>query len=223
MLMLLAALCHGAASSQTDDWQNKPYSQWTREDAKRVLSQSPWAQIVERSGNLVNTSAGEIFTPTKAYTLRLRSSLPIRHALLRLRQLDEKYDQLSDKKKTEFDEKNKALVECPACGDNYVVSLIPPPSGDARNVTLDKMKLFVQLLDERGRSRQLVHFIPTKVTGQEIVFFFPRLDEKGEPLLTSSSKKVILTIDTSVIGLDAVLWRFEFDVSKMSSNGKVDF
>jgi hypothetical protein len=211
-------------SAQTESWQSKPYTQWTKDEAKKVLNDSPWAQRIERTTDTPLTqssNAGQFLS--KAYTVRLRSALFVRQALLRLRQLEEKYDQMSDKKKAEFDEKNKPLVECPACADNYVVALLPPPSADARTTTLDKMKLFVHLVDERGRERQLVHFSPTKVTGQEIVFFFPRLDDKGEPLITPSSKKVSLTIDTSVIGMDAVVWHFDFDVSKMTFNGKIDF
>lgn len=57
-------------------------------------------------------------TPDKVYVVRLRSALPIRQAILRLRQIKEKYDSMSDAKKAEFDEKNKALVECPACDEN---------------------------------------------------------------------------------------------------------
>ena len=223
LLMTTLLLIATASAQQTDDWQNKPWEQWTKKDAQRVLNESPWAKTEARSGPTVNVTGNEIITASKIYTLRLRSSLTVRRALLRLRQLDEKYEQMNDKKKAEFDEKNKALIECPACADNYIVSLIPPPSADSRNVTLEKMRLFVQLMDERGRARQLVHFNPTIVTGQELVLFFPRLDEKNEPLLSTASKKVIFTIETTVINLDAVLRRFEFDVPKIIVNGQVEF
>jgi hypothetical protein len=230
--ILLAALALTASvvatttgSAQKDEWQSKPYQQWTKKDVQQVLGDSPWAQTQVRSGPMVSFGGGGTMTPTpdKVYTIRLRSALPVRQALLRLRQLNEKYDEMSDKKKAEFDEKNKILVECPACADNYAISLIPPGSGDARFVTAEKMKLYVQLADERGRRRELVYLAPTKTTGQEIVFFFPRLDAKGEPLLTPSSKKLIFSIDTSVLGLDATIRLFEFDVSKMIANGAVVF
>jgi hypothetical protein len=223
LLSLAVLLFVTTASAQNDDWQKKQYQQWTKKDAQKVLNDSPWAKTESQSGPTVNFGSGDVPTPEKVYTVRLRSSLPIRRALLRLRQIEEKYDQMSDKKKAEFDEKNKALVECPACADNYAVSLLPPAPADSRFVTLEKMKLYVRLLDDRGRSRELVHFNPTKVTGQEIVLFFPKLDEKGEPLLTPSSKKLIFTIDTSVLGLDVTIRRFEFDVSKMILDGKVEF
>lgn len=220
---LAAALSAAAASAQKEDWRGKPYQQWTKDDVRQVLGDSPWAKTVAQSGPVVNFGSGDVPTPDKVYALRLRSALPVRHALLRLRQLDGKYEAMNDKKRAEFDEKNKPLVECPACADNYVVSLHPPVNADARSLTVDQLKLYVRLLDDRGRSRELVHFIPTKATGQEIVLFFPRLDAKGEPLLTPASKKLVFTIDTSVLRMDATIRRFEFDVSKMIVGGKVEF
>lgn len=226
--ILLAALAASAAAApaafaQKDDWQSKPYQQWTKGEVQKVLGDSAWARTVTQSGPLVSVGGNAAGTSDKVYVLQLRSALPLRHALLRLRQINEKYEAMSDKKKAEFDEKNRALIECPACADNYVVSLIPPATADARTLSLERMKTAVRLLDDRGRRRELVHFAPTKVAGQEIIFFFPRLDARGEPLLTPDSKKLVFTIDTSVLGLDATTLRFEFDVPKLVSQGKVAF
>jgi hypothetical protein len=212
-----------AGSAQKDEWQSKPYQQWTKKDVQQVLGDSPWAQTQVRSGPMVTLGNDVRPSPDKVYTLRLRSALPVRQALLRLRQLNEKYDEMSDKKKAEFDEKNKVLVECSTCADNYVVSLTSPMTSTTIPLLPETMKLYVRLMDDRGRQRELVHLTPPKSVGQELVFFFPKLDEKGEPLLTPSSKKLIFTIDTSAIGLDATIRRFEFDVSKMILNGQVAF
>ncbi|HEX8162718.1 MAG TPA: hypothetical protein VF538_12675 [Pyrinomonadaceae bacterium] len=214
---LIAAAAAGSA--QKDEWQGKPYQQWTKKEAQQVLDDSPWAQTQVRSGPMIDGSR----TPDKIYTLRLRSALPVRQALLRMRQLNGKYDEMSDKKKAEFDEKSKALVECPACADNYVLSLFSPAQAEVTRLTLEKVKLYVRLMDERGRQRELVHFVPAKAPGDEIVFFFSKFDEKGEPLLTPASKSLVFTIDTSVLSMDTVIRRFEFDVSKMIRNGQVAF
>jgi hypothetical protein len=212
---LIAATAAGSA--QKDEWQSKPYQQWTKKEAQKMLADSPWAQTIGSGGGAMTQ------TPDKLYTLRLRSALPVRQALLRLRQLNEKYDEMSDKKKAEFDEKSKPLVDCPACVDNYVLSLYSPEPAQTRMLTLEKVKLYVRLMDERGRQRELVHFVPAKSPGDEIVFFFSKFDEKGEPLLTPASKSLVFTIDTSVLAMEAVIRRFDFDVSKMIMNGQVAF
>jgi hypothetical protein len=224
LLAALAVSAAVAASAQGEGWQGKPHQQWTKAEVEKVLKDSPWARTVMLSGPVVSVGSGEAGTSDKIYIAQLRSAMPVRRALLRLRQLNEKYDSMSDKKKAEFDEKNRPLVECPACAENYVVSLIPPTSAiNTRAVTVPGMKPYVRLLDDRGRRREIVHFTPAKGPGQEIIFFFPRLDERGEPLVTPESRKLVFTIDTTVLGLDSTITRFEFDVPKMIQNGKVEF
>jgi hypothetical protein len=227
--ILLAALAASAvvataAAAQGDGWQSKPYQQWTKSEVEKVLQDSPWARTVMMSGPVVSVGGNAAGTSDKVYVAQLRSAMPVRHALLRLRQLNEKYESMSEKKRAEFDERNRPLIECPACADNYVVSLIPPTSAiNTRSVTVPGMKPYVRLLDDRGRRRELAHFTPARGPGQEIIFFFPRLDEKGEPLVTPATKKVVFTIDTRVLGLDATTTRFEFEVAKMIVDGKVEF
>jgi hypothetical protein len=216
----------GRARRSEEGWRSKPFRQWAEKEARDLLSDSPWARTVASSGPMVNFGGGaEGLTPTpgKVYVARLRSALPVRQAILRLRQIREKYDAMSEQEKARFDEKNRPLVDCPACADNYVLSLIPPRSAETRTPTTEKMKVYVQLMDDRGRRRELAHFVPSKATGEEVVFFFPRLDERGQPLVTPSSKRLVFTIDTSSIGMDAVIQRFEFDVSKMIEGGGVVF
>lgn len=227
--ILLAALAVSlavaavAASAQGEGWQSRPHQQWTKSEVEKLLKDSPWARTVVQSGPVVSAAGGAAAgTSDKIYIAQLRSAMPVRLALLRLRQLNEKYDAMSDKKKAEFDEKNR--LECPPCADHYVVSLIPPTSAvNTRSVTVPMMKPHVRLLDDRGGRREIAHFIPARGPGQEIIFFFPRLDEQGRPLVTPESRKVIFTIDTNVLGLDATNTRFEFDVPKMLVNGKVEF
>ena len=211
-------------------WE-KPYRQWTMADLETILGDSPWAQTQLRSGGVSSdsvplnssTSAGHV-------TVRLRSALPVRQGLVRLRQLKAKYDKMSATEQAAFDAKTATLLECPACADNYVVSLGPPsrlPNGmpsSLQNMSLAAVKLHVHLLDEKGEERELVHFEPPKAQGEEAVFFFSRLDARGRPLLTGSTKKIIVAIAPQVLtGGMAGTRRFEFDVSKMAVNGAPSF
>ena len=61
-------------------------------------------------------------------TVRLRSALPIRQALLRLKQIEAKYDNMSENDRADFDARMKGLIDCPACGENYIITLGPPVS-----------------------------------------------------------------------------------------------
>ena len=108
---------------------DKPQQQWTISDVEKLLSDSPWAQTKSKGiavgyDNPIITS-GHIPTP-ESVTLRLRSALPVRQAILRSRQIKAKYDKMSDDDKHSFDSKQKDLLECRACIDYYVITLSPP-------------------------------------------------------------------------------------------------
>jgi hypothetical protein len=234
-LACAAALALTNASAQKGGWQGKPYKQWTLKDAEELLADSPWAQTKVANGQVVDPGGFSPISgmnlPGDGITLRLRSSLAIRLAMLRVRQLRANYDQMSDKKKAEFDEKNKPLVECPACAANYVVSLNPPPGRDEgvatsfNSMSQEQVKHYVRFMNDSGETRELVHFEPSKVRGGESLFFFPRLNRNGEPLLTPATKKLVIILDEKMLGVGgSSINRFEFDVSKMvADDGQVAF
>lgn len=215
-------------------WQQKNYQTWTLSEVESVLTDSPWAQTRSKGvaigyDNPVVTGINNPPSP-ESVTLRLRSSLPVRQALLRLRQLKAKYDKMSDEDKASFINKNRVLMECPACAENYVVALSPGPGRGKgvpevfQRLSLAEAKLNIQLKDERGEKRELVHFTSPRVQGDEAMFFFSRFNEKGEPLLNPSSKKLIVAFDSKLFGTSPVaITKFEFDVTKMLVNGVVEF
>src|SRR5262249_7860382 len=65
----------------------KPMEQWTQKEAENLLIDSPWAQTL--GGGV---AADQQTLTGTTVTIRLRSALPIRQALARLRQLKSKYD-----------------------------------------------------------------------------------------------------------------------------------
>lgn len=214
-------------------WPNKSYQQWDLNDIEKVLNESPWAQTKSKGAalgfNNPVLSGGNVPAP-ESVTLRLRSALPIRQAILRLRQIKANYDKMSATQKQAFDAKQNDLLECPACDDNYVVTLSPPfgqskgvPSG-LNSIPFGSLKLYIQLANEKGEKRELVHFVAPKNQSEDAIFFFSRLNDKGEPLVTSASQKLILSIDPKIFSANPVtVIRFQFDVAKMIKNGVVLF
>ena len=163
------------------------------------------------------------------FTLRLRSALPVRQALVRLKQLESDSKKLSKKDLETFDAQIKGLLECPACAGNYVVTLssksLNRPGADAVYATFKGGRLldlqrFVFLANERGERRELVHFVAPKVPGDEAIFFFRRLDEKGAPLLTPKSKDLLINLSDKQVNSVS---NFKIDVSKLVMDGKVEF
>ncbi len=255
-LIVAAALLAGGLASLVlaqDSILSRPFDQWTKEDAKRILSDSPWAIMQEvrikyagesrpvaggpqpLSGtsnrteqNTINSAGAEPPVDFQ-FTLRLRSAMPIRQALVRLKQIEAKYDKLGDKDRVAFDVKTKGLLECPACADNYVITLssksAQSPGADAvysvlKGGRLEDLRRYVYIANERGERRLLIHFVPPKVPGDEATFFFSRLDDSGLPLLTPESKELVFNVTNNEVN---IVTNFKLDVSKLVMNGKVEF
>lgn len=227
--MIFILLCLVMSVAAQSNWRQTPYQQWTLAEVEKLLSDSPWA--LTRARERINDPPPSRSTfDAGSLTVRLRSALPLRQALVRLRQIRGKYDKMGDSEKASFDNKQKVLLECPGCADNYVVSLSPPfdrPSAvpsKLREMSFASLKNYVQLANESGETRELLHVEPPKAQGGEAVFFFSRFNDKGEPLLTPANKKLIVSLDPQIFSTHvSVPMRFEFDVSKMVLNGGVLF
>ena len=245
----------GAAAAFTvridaqESWTKKPFTQWSESEAQSVLNDSPWAARQElrvkfaKERQVAAGSYSGVSSATAAqsqtevtsqvpvdfiFTLRLRSALPVRQALFRLRQLRSDV-KMSEKDRASYDAQTKGLLECPACADNYVVTLSSKsttnPGADAvytvfKGARPADLQRYVYIANERGDRRQLVHFVPPKTPGDEAIFFFPRLDEKGAPLLAPENKALLINLSDNQVNSVS---NFKINVSKLVQNGKIEF
>jgi hypothetical protein len=184
-----------------DFWMQKSYKRWTKDEIVRIISDSPWAQVREMEAD--STSSG--FRP--AVTVRLRSAVPIRQALVRLKQIENDYDKMDAAKKAAFDEKFKGTIDCPACQENYVVTIAPPISArrlqngvyGLKSATLKLLTGKVYLVNDAGEKRELVYFVAPKNDDDEATFFFARRDADGKPFLSNKSAKFSFIFDADNI------------------------
>jgi hypothetical protein len=233
----------------------KPFQQWSKQEANQVLEQSPWvlkqevriryAELSRRiaGGSVPSTAEGGLSNNSSniaemggaeapvdfQFTLRLRSAMVVRQALVRLKQLEAKYDQMNPKDRATFDARYKGLLECPACEQNYVLTLSSKskqsPGADAvytvfKGGRLADLQRYVFMVNGHGDRRDLIHFVPPKAPGDEAVFFFPRLNEKGEPLLTSSEAEFTANFTNNDVNMNT---NFLVNVNKLMVNGQIDF
>jgi len=255
ILVLVLSVFDGSAlsSARQDAPGDKSFLQWSKQDAERILNGSPWAithevriryagQARPAAGNPNPTSGssnlGDQNTISSAgaeapvdflFTLRLRSALPVRQALVRLKQIEAKYGKLNDKERAAFDVQNKGLLECPACTLNYVLSLSSKstqnPGADAvfslyKGGRLDDLQRYVYLVNDRGERRQLIHFVAPKVPGDEAIFFFPRFNDENLPLLRPGIKGLTFNLTDNEVN---VVTNFKIDVTKLVVDGEIQF
>jgi hypothetical protein len=246
MTILLWTGLTGVGLAQ-DEWLKKPFAQWSKTNVQKLLNDSPWARTqearldfgseVRRIAGAPTTSSGHQSTEMGGaniavdyrVTLRLRSALPIRQALVRLKQIEAKYDQMNAKERAAFDEKMKGLLDCPACAQNYVVTLSCKstnyPGADAlydglRGATLPGLKPYVHIENDRGERRSLIHFVAPKAPGEETIFFFPRFDDEDRPLVTPATRKLYFRLSDSNA---KAITNIELDVTKLLLNGEIVF
>ena len=249
---LIECVSPGVAHGQ-DDSINKPFTKWTKTEAERILNDSPWARaqtvrirgeskMRRVAGAPVDVSSGTPTVPSAAlggaeapidftFTLRLRSALRIREALVRLRQIEAGYDKMSAEKQSQFDAqpKVKGLLTCPACEQNYVLTLsaksTEAPGADAvfntfKGGRLPDLQRYVFIANNRGVRRSLIHFVPPNAPGEEAVFYFPRFDEQGQPLLMPDDTELIANFTNNEVNMNT---NFKIDVRSLIVNGLLDF
>jgi len=250
LLIGLLALSSFVLAQQ--DLIKKPLNEWTRADAESILNDSVWVSKQELrlrydqqrqvaagsytpNAGVTDTTAANAQTSVSSdipldfvFTVRLRSALPVREALSRLKQLQAD-TKMSDKERATFDAQVKGLLECPACAQNYVISLSSKsknsPGADAvfsafKGGRLSDLHRYAYVANEKGERRNLIYFVAPKAPGDEAIFFFPRLDDQGAPLLTSQSKELLINLTDNQANS---ITNFKFDVSKLIVDGKVEF
>jgi hypothetical protein len=248
-LAVIVAGLFGVIYAQ-NDLPKKPFAEWSRREAEAILNNSPWARQQEvriQSDKEIQKAAGSYSGVSGAaaaqaqtevssqapvdfvFTMRLRSALPVREALVRMKRLETDLEKLTPEQRAAFEKQAKGLLDCPACAANYVVTLSSKsknsPGADAVYGTLKGGRLtdlqrYVYIANERGDRRPLVYFVPPKAPGEEATFFFPRADEKGALLLTPDNKELLINLNDNQAN---AITNFKFDISKLVMNGKVEF
>lgn len=146
------------------------------------------------------------------------------------------YDKLSEADRARFDAEVKSFLECSDCAKYLIVTLVSPITtfaegstgadivGGLKGSSLEKLKPYVYLTNDKGERRQLAGFIPAKGEGAEAMFVFPRFDERGKPFLTPENKKFSFTIEEKFFEKRSIpLKKFTFEVSRIVRNGEVIF
>ncbi|HEX8370613.1 MAG TPA: hypothetical protein VF604_18860 [Pyrinomonadaceae bacterium] len=226
---MLAGLCLSTVAAFAQDTQKtlqKPYQKWSEAEAKKIISNLPWANEYQSEGGLAavaqqtqareqsdttlggrNRGSGARNLTISPVTIRLHSALPVRQAMVRLQQIQIGYDKMSEDDRNKFDESKKVFLSCPACQNYYVVTLTKwrdsspgaVDDGIFQTMKFEDFKGKVWLVNDKNEKRELVQFTPPKGAGESAWFFFKRTDDSGAPLLTSESKELKFVFDNKLL------------------------
>ncbi|HUR98525.1 MAG TPA: hypothetical protein VMZ26_10720 [Pyrinomonadaceae bacterium] len=194
----------------------KPYTEWSKEEATKVASDPPWASQYQSERGLDATSIANqqreqsntrlsgsdrgnrgVFGAPIPIVIRLHSALPIRQAMVRLQQIEIGYDKMNSEEKAKFDASRALFLECKICKDYYVVTLTKfkdksstVNDGIFQSLKIEDLKGKVWLENDKGERRELTQFTPPKSETDSALFFFKRTDEAGTPFFTSADKAI---------------------------------
>jgi|SRR3984957_1445091 len=219
-VFMLAAI----AVSANDFWVSKDWKQWSKDDCEKLLGDSPWSHIWRRGD-----TAGDQFV----FAVQLRSALPIRQAIVRQLQFQQKYDKLNGAQRSDFDKQadqilnrsydNTILVHV----DFYKGELGPVLLGDLRRTPKEIETLDVTLVTS-DQSRIKANRVELSKTQGAFDATFPRLLNDAPVLNAGQAHFWIQFVRPAVlgIGLDAKTFpggpvEIEFVPAKMVVGGKL--
>ncbi len=232
--LFLLAILVGSPASAGEFWQEKEYQRWSERECRKLLENSPWAKhyvlgraIVELLGRVDPVRAGEPSAQME-YQVQLRSALPVRQALVRLAQINQKYEEMAPEQQRAFDAWAERLlgahfpdtvVVYVTYGSNFQV-YAREMAFHWQSQTTETLKNHVFLLASRGTKVPLLHYTPSE-GGGAFQLVFPRQYE-GRPLVGPQDKKLQLEFPhPNIQEQGEVRVLIEFDVKKMLMDGVV--
>jgi hypothetical protein len=172
--------------------KDKPWTQWTDKDAKKILNDSGWGQTQTFMGSAESSRAAVPTSPSALhgglidelpgvnYRIRFLSAKPIRQALLRLVQLDPKATPEQTEKAHQFvDAKYDQIVVVAVSYDQDGLpkdSRFTMPVFQAFSGGITSMLKNNTYLEMKGGQRVfLQEYRPPSGDGMAAVFIFPRI------------------------------------------------
>lgn len=207
-------------------WE-KPYTEWNKKDAQRVLNDSPWADSYVRTRSYAGRGSGlrgekEV---RDVFLVRYFSALPIRHAYLRLIQIGNNYAELGPEQKAAFDRKFGGLATRDY-SDQIIVALIFESNDPdlslqiERNLRVNTAEFFRQgcfLISDRLGRVELAEYYPPSPDGTGAKFIFPR-EVDGQPVASPEDKEVKFEFNAPDFGRVLVTQK----IKEMIYNGKLE-
>jgi hypothetical protein len=216
-------------------WAKKDWKEWSSEDCKKVLENSPWAQSWKQgSAKMASFSAsGGVASEGETevtYVVQFRSALPIRQAVVRQALIASKYDKLGEEKKAAMLKQAEGFL-----GRSYDDVIVVHVTYESNVPEYNRqLSTFWQsyypegtvpqeafLNGPKGQKISPLRLMAPKGGLQEFELFFPRVVD-GKPLLEPGDKTISVEFVAPHVGSVTSTRLFqEFRVDKMELNGKI--
>jgi len=199
VLLVLATLVTGQS------WQKKDYRQWSEYDCRKLVTDSPWSQTYMISEVLIeplanpSTERAREANPRIEYLVQFRSAYPVRRAMVRLAQINAKYDQLTADQRKQFDERTQKFLAV-TNSDTAIVDVTYNSNVQVadrelarqwNSQTTQTLSNSVFLIGSGGVKVPLSGFVKGEGAAREFQFVFPR-QYQGQPVVTAKDKTLAI-------------------------------
>jgi len=216
---ILAVLTLAVLTVHAEDfWVKKDWKQWSKEECGKMLQDSPWtkkwskgnvnltAALPGNSGASSEGAGGEN-SPEIHYVIQLRSSVPVREATVRLQQIQQKYDKMTDAQKKEFDAKAEAFIS--RTYDDVIVVHVEYGSNVQtferqmatywKSIPPESLPIDVYLINERGDRVVPTRYVSAQNANYAFDLVFPRM-KSNEPIIRDGDKSVSIQFTHPAVG-----------------------
>ena len=227
---ILLTVCLMVAGSVAGQKKIKPWKEWSKNDAQKILTDSPWSQrqvdmdFVEPTPltRPRDSSIDATLKQNEGMTSNIRffSARPVRQAFVRMMQLQTKEltpDMLA-RLNTFAEAPSENLIVIAVAVENPDANMLGKAMQIYRNATTTKLKSTTYLERSDGKRVFIEEYTPPGKDGFGARFIFPRMLD-GKPFLTPE-----FTIVRFVSELDATIkLRMDYKVNEMMLDGKLEY
>jgi len=240
-LCFLAFLVALTASVSISQDTKKPWTEWSKKDAERILNDSAWGQTQTIGGsNSTNTSAitrtegagnesisrngesGATMGPKAGvnYRARFLTAKPVREAFARLVVLSQPNagKELTDQLQGFIDRDFGKYLVVALVVDSSDAKMAGGPTMALTKMNMEMLKDKVYLERKDGKKLALVDYKPPIADGMGAKFIFER-ELDGQPFLAADSDSVKFVMEPN----DRMKVNMKFKIAAMMYNGKLEY
>jgi len=227
---MFLTICLTAAGSVIGQKKVKPWKEWSKEDAQKVLNNSPWAHLqvdqdFQEASPLTRPPDPSIDTRLRqndgmTYGIRFFSARPVRQAFVRMIQLrrsDLPPDQMT-RLNTFAEVASEDSIIIAVTIENPDANMLGKAMQIVRNATTAEIKNRTYLERNDGKRIFVEQYTPPGADGFGARFIFPRMvDEK--PFLSPDISTVRFVADLG----ENIKFNMTYKVKDMMLDGKIEY
>jgi hypothetical protein len=229
-VVMFLTICLMAAGSAAGQKGSKPWKEWSKSDAQKVLTDSPWAHLQIDQDFVDPTPLTRPRDPSvnarlnqnegMTYGIRFFSARPIRQAFVRMIQLQKKdlAPAMVSRLNTFAELTSEDSVIIAVTIENPDANMLGKAMQIVRNATTAEIKNSTYLERSDGKRVFLDQYMPPGTDGFGARFIFPRMLD-GKPFLNSDLTVVRFVSDLG----NSIKFHMTYKVKDMMLDGKLEY